>query len=217
MKELVVLKVGGSLCISKSTLKKLCKTIEDASKNAKIVIVPGGGALADEVRRIDAELKLPSEVSHEMALYACDQNGLAIASMLRGFGIARRLAECRGKTVLLPRDTVMKSGLPASWDLTSDSIAAYVSGRLKAKRLVKLTDVDGLYARDPKKASNASMIRNTTATKVGRMKEKCVDKHFPGILRRYNITCHIINGRRPERLTELMTEGSTECTTITPE
>ena len=39
--------------------------------------------------------------------------------------------------------------LPASWEVTSDSIAAWVAAQIGAERLVLVKGVDGLYAQWP--------------------------------------------------------------------
>lgn len=40
------------------------------------------------------------------------------------------------------------SFIPHSWNITSDSISAYVSNILKSKLLIA-TNVDGIYSREP--------------------------------------------------------------------
>jgi isopentenyl phosphate kinase len=35
--------------------------------------------------------------------------------------------------------------IPHTWEVTSDTIAAYIAKALNAKELIKVTDVDGIY------------------------------------------------------------------------
>ena len=46
--------------------------------------------------------------------------------------------------------------LENSWEVTSDSIAAYLCGRLGLKELILITDVDGIFTSDPKKDPKSS-------------------------------------------------------------
>ena len=45
--------------------------------------------------------------------------------------------------------------LPASWEVTSDSIAAWVADQVGAGRLVLVKEVDGLFADWPRAASRS--------------------------------------------------------------
>ena len=56
--------------------------------------------------------------------------------------------------MLLPAALALDS-LPASWEVTSDSIAAGVADQAGAGRLVLLKGVDGLYAGWPQRANRS--------------------------------------------------------------
>ena len=49
--------------------------------------------------------------------------------------------------------------LESSWNVTSDAISVYIAGRLAIRRVLLVTDVDGIYERDPKKYSNSVLLR----------------------------------------------------------
>jgi len=203
-----VIKVGGSLAKSLS-LKKLCKVLERISKNHKYMIVPGGGEFADVVRDLDKRFHISATISHKMAILAMDQYGLFLSDLMNAF-VTSKLREPRPfpkkPVIFLPsRHMFEKNPLPNSWDVTSDSIATYVACKLGVKKLILIKDVDGIYSFDPKKNSNAKLIKKISAKKLLVWNKKtCVDKFLPKILLKSKIRCYIVNGKCPERVEEAL-------------
>jgi aspartokinase-like uncharacterized kinase len=84
-----------------------------------------------------------------MAILAMDQYGHLLARLARG----ARIAESRHQlapgrlNVLLPSAWLRRSDpLPHSWDVTSDSIAAWVARTLRVRRLLLVKHEDGFIA-----------------------------------------------------------------------
>ena len=79
--------------------------------------------------RPTAASRCPPTTSHRMAVLGMEQFGWLLSELIPGAG---RSAQARldrpGTTVLLPAALTL-DGLPASWRVTSDSIAAWVAGR----------------------------------------------------------------------------------------
>jgi 5-(aminomethyl)-3-furanmethanol phosphate kinase len=117
--------------------------VAEASSRWRVLVVPGGGALADTVREVDRALRLSPNASHWMAVKAMDQSAEVLidrypATVLVSDAHAARHALRQARVpVLAPyrwlRDT---DALPHSWEVTSDSIAAWVAGQLGAGRVV---------------------------------------------------------------------------------
>jgi aspartokinase-like uncharacterized kinase len=113
------------------------------ARESPLVVVPGGGPFADAVRDQSARLVLSDEASHWMAVIAMDQYAHLIASRLAGavlvstpneIGDALRAGRL---PVLAPSRWLREADpLPHSWDVTSDSIAAWVAAELGARQLV---------------------------------------------------------------------------------
>ena len=213
-----VIKVGGSLAKSQS-LKKLCKTLERISKNHKYIIVPGGGEFADVVRSLDKKFHLSTTISHKMAILAMDQYGLFLSDLMDAF-MTTKLREPRPfpkkPVIFLPsRHMFEKDPLPNCWDVTSDSIAAYVASKLGIKKLILIKDVDGVYSSDPKKNLNAKLVKKISAKKLLVWNKKtCVDNFLPKILLKSKIRCYVVNGKYPKRIFEIFKGKETICTEI---
>jgi dihydroneopterin aldolase len=143
-----VIKLGGSFAFS----PELRDWIEAIVLHAgRVVIVPGGGPFADTVRTAQAQMHFDDRTAHCMALLAMEQYGRAIASMSKRLQPADSLEEIRqgvagGKVpVWLPTQMVLAdTAIPQSWDVTSDSLAAWLAGRLGAERLVLVKHLESM-------------------------------------------------------------------------
>jgi aspartokinase-like uncharacterized kinase len=138
-----VVKVGGGLLPHAEHLDAVLATICAAAHDRRLLIVPGGGCFADSVREADRQLGLSGDAAHWMAILAMDQYAHLIADRLRrGVLVADRHAisaalDERKLPVLAPFQWVRAADpLPHTWDVTSDSIAAWIAGELRAPRLV---------------------------------------------------------------------------------
>jgi aspartokinase-like uncharacterized kinase len=137
----VVVKVGGSALRDPAGLDRVLTALDAASR--AIVIVPGGGPFADAVRDVDRRLRLTDEAAHWMAVRAMDQYAeLLVSRLRRGVLVAdldgiRRALAAGLLPVLAPFEWLRREDpLPHSWEVTSDSIAAWVARVTAAGQLV---------------------------------------------------------------------------------
>jgi aspartokinase-like uncharacterized kinase len=138
--DIWVVKLGGSLAGSEH-LDGWMNAL--ATCGGRVIVVPGGGPFADSVRAAQESMGLQDAVAHHMALLAMEQFGRALASLKRGYRIAasvtaihRALRDGR-VAVWAPAAMVLPcNDIPASWDISSDSLAAWLAGRLGVKRLL---------------------------------------------------------------------------------
>jgi probable H4MPT-linked C1 transfer pathway protein len=141
--SLIVVKLGGSLLADPQQWRAALSTLTSAAKSYRLVIVPGGGPFADAVRSIDERFGLSDDAAHWMAIAGMEQHAEMIAATGAPFV---RVEDAAGVTAAHAANSVpdlalvpwlrATDPLPHSWDVTSDSIAAWVSGQLKAARLV---------------------------------------------------------------------------------
>ena len=137
-----VIKVGGGVLARADTFDAVMAEISLASREAAL-LVPGGGPFADTVRDIDRQVGLSDDAAHWMAVLAMDQYAHLITSRLPSGEIVRGPDEIesalqrRRTPVLAPYQWLRDvDPLPHSWDVTSDSISAWVAGQVGAARLV---------------------------------------------------------------------------------
>jgi 5-(aminomethyl)-3-furanmethanol phosphate kinase len=137
--RLTIVKLGGA----QARGGRLGEWLDAISRHAgRIVLVPGGGPFADAVRDAQAEMGFDDDAAHEMAMAAMTQFGRALQSLRPGFVLADTAAEMgdalarRVTPIWSPARMALAAKLPASWDVTSDSLAAWLAGVLGAERLI---------------------------------------------------------------------------------
>jgi probable H4MPT-linked C1 transfer pathway protein len=138
-----VVKIGGGLLEHPAHFAIVLETIAAAAREGSLLVVPGGGVFADTVREIDRRIGLTAAGSHWMAVLAMDQYAQLLVERLQGgvlvfndAEIAAALAGRRAPILAPSRWLRDEDPLPHSWDVTSDSIAAWIAGRVGARRLV---------------------------------------------------------------------------------
>jgi dihydroneopterin aldolase len=145
-----------------------------AGSKLPLVIVPGGGPFADQVRDAQKRMGFSDRAAHAMAILAMDQFGHVILDRDDRLAPARSLDDLEralrgGKIpVWLPSSLAVPApDIRASWDITSDALAAWLAGKLGAEALllVKQTgafspadDVASLMARGIVDAGFAAML-----------------------------------------------------------
>lgn len=217
-----VMKVGGSLAEDPASLRTLCQELRALAKSYRILIVPGGGKLADTVREFDERFNLSDTVAHKMAILAMDQFGLFLSDITLNSCVsfelekAKKLSATGILPIVLPSKLMFwKDPLERSWDVTSDSIAAYIAGLLRAKKLILVTDVDGIFTNDPKKDLNAMLIEKLSANELLSWNKKTgVDKFLPRILLEIRLDCYVVSGKHPERIKAILNNEKTLSTQI---
>jgi aspartokinase-like uncharacterized kinase len=137
----VIVKLGGSLAAA-GTLRTWLDIILTQG-GGRCIIVPGGGDFADGVRAAQQRLGFSDRAAHRMALLAMEQYALLLrdlAPALRPCESAAQIAAALGAggiALWLPsRMVTADPAIAESWDVTSDSLAAWLAPRIGATRLV---------------------------------------------------------------------------------
>lgn len=208
-----VVKLGGSLFHEDAV--KFCKSL--VGKN--ILVVCGGGEFANKIREYDAEMEFSDSVSHKTAILCMDILGMLVVDKVDGAEAVYSLEDAKkvlndGKLpILLPsRLFEYLDPLEHSWNVTSDSIAVYISWLLKTKILI-VTNVDGIYTDDPS-LDGAELIQNISAKKLLTFGETSVDENLPELLLKYKLDCYVVNGKYPKRAISIIEGKSSKYTFI---
>jgi 5-(aminomethyl)-3-furanmethanol phosphate kinase len=141
-----IVKLGGSQAFSAHRSAWLDALARAAGK---VVVVPGGGPFADAVRAAQPRMGFDDRAAHRMALLAMEQYGCTLVGPGRPLSVAdsaaaiRRILRANGVPVWAPTRMALKAEeIPWSWDVTSDSLAAWLAGALGARRLLLVKAVD---------------------------------------------------------------------------
>jgi 5-(aminomethyl)-3-furanmethanol phosphate kinase len=203
-----VIKVGGSLGARPARLRRLMEILAGAARRHWLVVVPGGGSFADAVRRADRRFALGDSPAHWMAILAMDQYGYLLARLAPGSALVRSPRELLpGRlNVLAPSAWLLRADpLPHSWDVTSDSIAAWIAGILGARRLMLVKHEDGFIGPDRGPESMSPHVRQIVLDAFA----GAVDRHFARALDPA-IGCWFARGHLPHRIARLIETGGTQ-------
>lgn len=178
-----VIKIGGSL-YSSDYLKQWLEIIASNSKN-NILIVPGGGPFADQVRCADQEYNLDPKHTHRMAVLAMQQYGTLMASLCPKLKLASKPEEIQQlwknqKAVIWEPMEMVQSSCPldASWQHTSDSIAAWLASYLNLDNLLLIK-------------SSKQVIGNSNFKELA--ENGCIDINLPNLIKKNNLKLHLLH------------------------
>jgi aspartokinase-like uncharacterized kinase len=198
----IVVKLGGSV-VRSAELPAWLDAIAAAPR--PIVVVPGGGALADEVRACQGQLGFGDRAAHRMALLAMDQLAWAVAGLRQGFSVGaaeqdlRAALEGGSVAVWAPYALIAeRSDLEESWRLTSDSLALWLAGRIGAAHCYLIKSI----ARGGPAAGAAQLARDGV-----------VDAAFPEMLKESGVRAFLLGHGDQRAFAALMAGQRATCGT----
>lgn len=174
-----IVKLGGSLHEARSLRARLAE-IATVPGPARIV-VPGGGPFADAVRALQPQLGVDDLAAHRMAILAMQQYGIALQSLEPRLGLAQTEGELRRARAAVWLPWLLAGLEPAirtSWDVTSDSLAAWLAAHLGAESLVLVK-------------SAAVAAGEASATELA--ERGLVDTAFPGYAAAFGGTIRVVH------------------------
>jgi aspartokinase-like uncharacterized kinase len=206
-----VIKVGGSL-YHQPGLPAMVAAWTKLAKAHRLLLLPGGGPFADQVRTADARFHLSDSAAHWMAILAMDQYAYLLADLTPQATLVRDLAGAAATcaagrlAILAPSALLLQlDPLPHSWHTTSDSIAAWLAKHADIRLLILLKSVAGVYESEPQNNSTR-LLRRVSRQMLAN--HDLVDPYFAQTLSPAT-QCWIIDGGQPERLAELLDSGCT--------
>jgi uridylate kinase len=190
-------------------MSKYVKLVQEIHlQGHQIAVILGGGTLAREFINIAKNLNLESDAQDRIAISVSRLYAQLFTEKLGKFGWSKvattldEAAECfsQGKIVVM-------GGLKPGH--TTDTVGALVAERLGAELLVKGTDQEGVYTKDPRKFSDAVKIDQMTFNDLSQVLEcsehkvgihQVIDAMAIDILKRNHVKAVVFNGFKPENL-----------------
>ncbi len=146
MKDVLIVKFGGS-SIASTDLRKWVEAIEKSK--GRLVVVPGGGPFAKLVRQYQTRIGYDDDAAHRMAILAMEQFGHALVSLgtrLRPAATIDAIAAAHAEGLIpvwMPAKLVIQAAeIEHTWSTTSDSLAAWLAGRIEASCLCLIKQID---------------------------------------------------------------------------
>ena len=221
----VVVRVGGSVVASPPD-PVLVGRYADLLKDLKgleheVVAVVGGGALARDFIRVAGELGLDEADRDWVAIYVSRLVAQLFVMRLGEAGCGSVPVSLDEAVACLKRGkVVVMGGLKPG--MTTDAVAAMIGERVEADLLVKASDVDGIFTKDPKKYPDAEKIDELGFEDLTLLFEEnrhragihqILDPEAVKILRKGGMKMVVVNGFKPENVL-LAVKGEKVGTTI---
>ena len=204
-----VVKIGGSL------FPNYAITLADKLKCTDSCIILGGGEFANLIRKYDDEMNFSDEINHWTAIDCMDIIAKLVNDKLDSTRLAFSIDEVNdisdeGFTPIFVVSEFLKSEDPfeCSWDVTSDSIAAYVAHLLNANLFI-VTNVNGIYTQEPKEPGS-TFISKIDAKTLLTFQESSIDVMLPSLLLEFGTDCYVVNGKFPERVLSLIDDNKND-------
>ncbi len=196
-RDLTVIKLGGSLANSNDFSQWLDALARCAGC---AVVVPGGGPFADQVRDLQRRLRFDDATAHHLAILAMEQFGRILAALEETLvpaashdQIKQALRANRVPVWMPAAMTLGRSEIPETWEVTSDSLAAWLACELHAARLLLVKSAEP----PPGPVGVDELAR-----------QGLVDPAFPRFLAACGVEAWCLGPGHPERLASCDRSGS---------
>lgn len=172
MKKSLVVKVGGSLLfkengtINTQKISEFCEILKKDSNNFdSLVIVCGGGILARNYINAVREFGGNEALCDLFGIEVSRINGMLFISCLEALAFTQVPKTIEELSVAkLIKKIVVIGGLQPGQSTTS--VAVEVAEYINAETLIVLTDVNGIYDKDPNKFKDAKLFKNINYDKL---------------------------------------------------
>jgi len=208
----IVVRIGGSVVASPvntelmSKYADIIKTVKE--QGHEVAVVLGGGALAREFIDIAKNLGLDMTAQDEIAISCSRLFAQLFLKKLGEAGCSKVAFTLDDATECLREGkVVVMGGLKPG--ITTDAVAALVSERIDAELLVKGTDQDGVYSKDPRKYGDAVKLDRLTLEDLTKIFEQnvhkagmhqIIDPEAIKVLKRKKLKLVVVNGFKPENI-----------------
>jgi uridylate kinase len=208
----IVIRIGGSVVASPINTELMSK-YADMIKAVKaqgheVAVVLGGGALAREFIGVAKNLGLDMAAQDEVAI-SCSRLFAQLFLKKLGESGCSKVAVTLDDAAMCLKDgkIAVMGGLKPG--ITTDAVATLVAERVGAQLLVKGTNQEGVYDKDPKKHPNAKKLDRLTLEQLEAILEQnvhqagihqIIDPVAMQVLKRYRLKLVVFNGYKAENM-----------------
>jgi uridylate kinase len=206
------MRIGGSVVaspINPALIGRYVELLKDLKMQGhELAVVVGGGTLARDFIKVAKNLDLGERAQDDVAI-----------SVSRIFAqlFLKKLGELGCEAIPLTVEDAVKclrdgkvavmGGLKPG--MTTDTVAALIAEKVNADLVIKATDQEGIYDKDPKKHADAVMLKHLSFEELPNVFAE--DKHKAGIhqildpeavkiLKRKRVRVVVVNGFKPENI-----------------
>ncbi len=202
----VVISLGGSLIMQEQPDIKYIKELAQIIRKSphKFGIVTGGGRIARTFAQAARGLGASEFEADEIAIDSTRQNARLMTIALKGVACPHVFTDFEKayEAAQHYKVVVMGGTIPG---ITTDTDAALLAEKVGAKRILNLSNIDGVYTANPRKDKNAKKFKKMKYQELldlaGKSDSRKAGTHFVfdfvacKMIGRSGIETHFINGR----------------------
>lgn len=208
----IVLRIGGSVVASPlnpDLIGKYASLLENLKQRKhEVAVVVGGGTLAREFIKAAKSLGLNEKAQDEIAISVSRVFAQLFLKKLGKLGCKNVCLKIEEAVECLNKGKVaVMGGLKPG--MTTDTVAALIASSVKADLLIKATDQEGVFDKDPRKFADAVMLKSLSYEDLSNVFAE--DKHKAGIhqildpeaikiLKRERVRVVVLNGFNPKNV-----------------
>ena len=208
----LVVRLGGSVVASPVNMELMGK-YADLIRKVKlqghdVAVVVGGGELAREFIKNAKDLGLDMQAQDELAISVSRLYAQLFLKRLGDVACSRVAVTLDEAAQFLSEGkVVVMGGLKPG--ITTDAVAALVAEHVNADLLVKGTDQEGIYDKDPRKHADAVKLDHLTFDDLPKIFEgsvhkagihQIIDPEAIKVLKRHHVKLIVVNGFKPENI-----------------
>jgi uridylate kinase len=208
----LIIRIGGSVAASPfnpelmNAYAELVLNLKQKGHNVAVVV--GGGSLSRELIAIAKAMGLDEAAQDAVAISVS-----RLTAQLILLKLDRESATSIPVTVEDAAKRVEKDGIAVMGGLkpgmTTDTVAALIAEKIHADLLIKATDVDGIFNKDPKKHRDAKKFKRLSYDELPEIFEKkrheagihqVIDPEAIKMLKKDRVKTIVVNGCKPENV-----------------
>ncbi len=206
----IVVRIGGSVVanpINTTLIGKYAEVIKQIRQQGhEIVVILGGGALARQFIGLAKELELDMNAQDEVAI-SCSRLFAQLFLKRLGDIAANKVAVTPDEAAacLAEGKIAVMGGLRPG--ITTDTVATLVAEKIAAEMLLKGSDQNGVYDKDPRKHPDAVKLDHLTFDELAAVFgqntheagiHQIIDPEAVKVLRRSHVKTVVVSGFEPE-------------------
>jgi uridylate kinase len=208
----IVIRIGGSVVanpINTQLMAKYAEAIKVVRQEGhEVVVVVGGGALARQFIGLAKELELDMNAQDEVAISCSRLFAQLFLKKLGGVACGKVAVTLKEAEQCLKEGKVaVMGGLKPG--ITTDTVATLVAEKVGADLLVKGTDQNGVYNKDPRKHLDAVKLDRLTFEELSQVFEQnehkagihqIIDPEAVKVLMRSHVKTVVVSGFEPQNI-----------------
>ncbi|MHA2141690.1 MAG: amino acid kinase family protein [Candidatus Thorarchaeota archaeon] len=204
----LVIKIGGSMMNHPYMLRQILKRISVIAEQSSVLVVPGGGFFANQIRDLHTRSYLSNSGAHWLAIKCMDLYGSIMSDIQPSLSIYSGADAfdkwAGGESFIIQSYELLKSydRLPHSWDVTGDSIALWMGMQGNADAVIILKSVNPFTRWLKVIQSETEAVKPESFQHL--ISREIIDRYMAQLYSKFEGELYVLNGLWPENMSAIL-------------